>query len=92
MFPRALRIARVGGVDVRLDPTWLLIAVLVVWSFLTRWSVTGRPTAVALGMALAAAAGFFGSVLAHELGHAFEAKHRHLEVHGITLFLFGGVT
>ena len=92
MFPRALRIARIRGVDVRLDPTWLVIAVLVVWSFLARWSLPGRPGVVALAMALAGAVGFFGSVLAHELGHAFEARHRHLAVHGITLFLFGGVT
>lgn len=92
MFPRALRIARIRGVDVRLDPSWLVIAVLVVWSFLVRWSMTGRPGLVSVLMALAAAAGFFGSVLAHELGHAFEAHHRRLEVHGVTLFLFGGVT
>lgn len=92
MFPRALRIARIRGVDVRLDPTWLVIAVLVVWSFLARWSVTGRPGTVAATMAVAGALGFFASVLAHELGHAFEARHRHLQVHGITLFLFGGVT
>lgn len=92
MFPRAFRIARVRGVDVRLDPTWLVIAVLVVWSFLARWSVPGRSGLVALLMATTATLGFFGSVLAHELGHAFEARHRHLHVHGITLFLFGGVT
>ena len=92
MFPRALRIATFRGVDVRLDPTWLVIAVLVVWSFLVRWSMTGRPGVVAVAMALAASVGFFGSVLAHELGHAVEARHRDLQVHGITLFLFGGVT
>ena len=92
MFPRAFRIARVRGVDVRLDPTWLVIAVLVVWSFLARWSVPDRPGAVAAAMAVVGALGFFGSVLAHELGHAFEARHRDLQVHGITLFLFGGVT
>jgi Zn-dependent protease len=92
MFPRALRIARIRGVDVRLDPTWAVVAVLVVWSFLARWSVPGRGGTAAFVMAVAAGAGFFGSVLVHELGHAFEAQHRHLHVHGITLFLFGGVT
>jgi Zn-dependent protease/CBS domain-containing protein len=92
MFPRALRITRIRGVDVRVDPTWLLIAVLVLWSFLVRWSVTGRPGVVSVAMAVAATLGFFGSVLAHELGHAMEARHRDLQVHGITLFLFGGVT
>lgn len=92
MFPRALRIARIAGIDVRIDPTWVIIAVLVVWSFLARFATGGRPVAVATVMSLAATVGFFGSVLAHELAHALEAGHRDLEVHGITLFLFGGVT
>lgn len=93
MFPRALRVARIRGVDVRLDPSWLIIAVLVVWSFAARWgAMPGRPGTVTLAMAAAATLGFFGSVLAHELGHAFEARHRRLTVHGVTLFVFGGVT
>lgn len=92
MFPRAVRILRVRGVDVRLDPTWVVIAGLVGWTFLTRFSVPGRTSAVAATMAVVATLGFFASVLAHELGHAFEARHRDLQVHGVTLFLFGGVT
>lgn len=92
MFPRAFRILRLRGVDVRLDPTWAVIALLVGWTFLTRFSVPGRTGAVATTMAVVATLAFFGSVLAHELGHAFEARHRGLRVHGITLFLFGGVT
>lgn len=92
MFPRAVRVVRLRGVDVRLDPTWLLVAVFVVWSLHVRYAVGERPAAAALAMAVAGTIGFFGSVLAHELGHALEARHRGLEVHGITLFLFGGVT
>ncbi len=92
MFPRALRVARIRGVEVRLDPTWVVFVVLMVWSFLARYGTVGRSGVVATGMAAAASLGFFLSLLAHELGHAFEARHRHLEVHGITLFLFGGVT
>lgn len=92
MFPRALRIARVVGIDIRVDPSWLIIAALVVWTFLSRFQAGGRELAVAVTMAVVGAALFFLSVLAHELGHALEARHRGIEVHGITLFLFGGVT
>jgi Zn-dependent protease len=35
---------------------------------------------------------FFGSILAHELGHALTSLDRGIPVSGITLFLLGGVT
>jgi Zn-dependent protease len=91
MFPRAIRILSIRGIDVRVDPSWILIALLVVWSFHLRFSA-GEATAVALTMAVVAALLFFASVLAHEAAHALEGQHRDVEVQGITLFLFGGVT
>jgi Zn-dependent protease/CBS domain-containing protein len=91
MFSRAVRLARVRGIDVRLDPSLVLIALLVGWTFGTRFAAV-HPLPTAVAMAAAGAVLFFASILAHELAHAFEAMHRGLEVHGITLFLFGGVT
>ncbi|HTW12242.1 MAG TPA: site-2 protease family protein, partial [Solirubrobacteraceae bacterium] len=35
---------------------------------------------------------FFGSLIVHELGHAFEARREGIEVTRIELFLFGGTT
>jgi Zn-dependent protease/CBS domain-containing protein len=92
VFPRALRIARVVGIDIRVDPSWLIIAGLVVWTFFSRFRAGDDGVALALAMAVTGALLFFASVLAHELGHALEARHRDIEVSGITLFLFGGVT
>jgi Zn-dependent protease len=91
MFTRAVRLVRIRGIDVRLDPSLVLIALLVGWSFWGRFA-TVHPSGTALAMAAAGAVLFFVSILAHEIAHAFEALHRGLEVHGITLFLFGGVT
>ena len=91
MFGSAVRIARIGGIEVRLDPSLPLFALLVVWTFSTRFADTRSFTAGII-MALAATLLFFASILAHELAHAFEARHRNLEVVGITLTLFGGVT
>lgn len=93
MFPRALRIGSIGGVDIRIDPSWLLIAALVAvqfWAWFSQRYAHGIGLAVLL--ALVATGLFFASVLAHELGHAFEALHRDVHVAGITLFVFGGVT
>ncbi|HEX2026454.1 MAG TPA: site-2 protease family protein [Nitriliruptorales bacterium] len=93
MFPRSIRMGALGGVDIRVDPSWFPIALLVAANF---WYLLvqayGHPAAVAVVAALAAAAAFFASVLAHELAHALEARHRGIEVAAITLFLFGGVT
>ncbi len=91
MFPRAVTLFSVRGIEVRADPTWLVIAALVLLSFFTRWQADFG-TVPALGMATLAAVLFFASLLVHELGHAFEARHRDVEVRGVTLFLLGGVT
>lgn len=91
MFTRAVRIARVRGVEVRLDPSLALIVVLVGWTLGTRFAAD-HALSTAIPMAAAGTLLFFGSLLAHEFAHALEALHRDLEVHSITLFLFGGVT
>lgn len=91
MFPRAIRLARFGGIDVRLDRSWLVIAVLIVLSFQSRWSASFG-TGPALVMAAVGSLLFFASLLLHEMGHAVEAKHRDIGVKGVTLFVLGGVT
>ena len=46
---------------------------------------------LAFFVAVAAALGFFGSILLHEFGHALAARREGIEVSGIDLFFFGGV-
>jgi Zn-dependent protease/CBS domain-containing protein len=43
-------------------------------------------------MAIVAAFLFFASLLLHELGHSWEARREGVEIDGITLWLFGGVS
>src|SRR5918995_1789603 len=95
MFGRnAWTIGRIGGIEVRIDPSWSFVALLVAYSlFVTidlRFGAVGTATVIALaaGMALI----FFASVLVHELAHSWVAVSRGVEVESITLFLFGGVT
>ena len=93
-FPNAWTLFRVRGVPVKLDRSWLLIAGYVVYLFFGRLQ-DSLPDAGVIEVALLAAAGavlFFGSILAHELGHALTSLDRDIPVLSITLFAMGGVT
>jgi Zn-dependent protease/CBS domain-containing protein len=88
------RAARIAGIEVRVDSSWAVIALLVTYSMYLRFSFLYKElsTGAAVGIALLAAVLFFGSVLVHELAHALVARARGIQVQDITLFLFGGAT
>lgn len=94
MFGSSWKIARVAGIDVRIDSSWAVIALLVGFSFYARIVTLheGTEGAPAVGLAATFAVLFFLSVLVHEFAHALVARRRGVPVEGITLFLFGGVT
>ncbi len=93
MLTSAWRIGSIRGIDIRIHSSWLVIALLVAWSFWAQFgSRYGYPSGAAVAMSIVASILFFASVLAHELAHSLEAIHRGVQVGGITLFLFGGVT
>jgi len=87
-----ITIGSIAGIEVRIHRSWVIIALLIGWSFWNRFVLVGYAPAPAVVMAVVGAALFFLSVLVHEFAHALEAQHRGVEVSGITLFLFGGVT
>jgi Zn-dependent protease/predicted transcriptional regulator len=96
MLTGGWKVGRIGGVEIRVDPSWGIIAVIITFSFWVYYS--DRATFPDLGSAAAGALAvltallFFGSVLGHELAHAGMSKVRGIPVSGITLFLFGGAT
>lgn len=94
MGERSWLVGRIAGIEIRIDPSWTIIAVLIAYSFFLRYSILyrGLPAAAALALAVGSAIVFFGSVLAHELAHSVVARARGIRVKGITLFLFGGAT
>ena len=91
MFRRAVRVVTLGGVDVRADPSLVLLVALLVWVLADRF-VLRFPTTVALALAGVTALLLLVSIVVHELGHALEARRRGLHVDGITLFALGGAT
>ena len=94
MFGTSWRVGRIAGIEVRIDSSWAVIALLITYSMYLRASVLypelSGGGAVALG--IVAAVLFFGSVLVHELAHAVVSQARGIRVQDITLFLFGGAT
>ena len=95
MLSGNISLGRIGGVEVRINWSWLVIFALIVWTLAdgvfpsTNPGLSGNTH---LTMAIVAALLFVVSILLHELGHAWEARREGLEVDGITLWLFGGVS
>jgi Zn-dependent protease/CBS domain-containing protein len=94
MFGTAWRVGRIGGIEVRVDSSWVVIALLVTYSMYLQVSQVYEDTSTggAVALAILSAVLFFGSVLVHELAHAVAAQARGIRVQDITLFLFGGAT
>lgn len=91
----ALKVGTIFGVPVRIHSSWLLIFGLVTLSLATAvlpqsYPGLGAPIYWALGILTSLL--FFGSVLLHEVMHSVVAKRAGLQVQGITLFVFGGVS
>jgi Zn-dependent protease/predicted transcriptional regulator len=88
------RIGRILGLEIRIDPSWLIIFFLVLWSFTAGvfpQRFPGLASAVYLLMGISGTLLFFVSVLLHEMAHSVVAMRRGVEVEGITLFVFGGI-
>jgi Zn-dependent protease/CBS domain-containing protein len=94
MFGTSWRVGRIAGIEIRIDSSWAVIALLVTYSMYLRvlFLYGGLSTVGAVGLAILAAVLFFGSVLVHELAHALVSQARGIRVQDITLFLFGGAT
>lgn len=101
MLRNSVRLFSVGGVEIGVHASWLIIFGLVTWSLATGFfpiaytEITDGDelaTSTAWILAVIAALLLFASVLVHELAHSFMARARGLQARSITLFLFGGVS
>lgn len=91
---QSLRLGSIAGIPVGINWGLLLIAAFFVFNL-----AVGILPATAPGAAIATywvfgvfgVIGFFGSILAHELGHSLVAQRNGIRVRSITLWLLGGV-
>jgi len=90
----SLRLGRVAGIEVRLHWSLAIVFVLITWTLAGQIfpaMVPDQPQSAYWLVSVLAAALFYISLLAHEMGHALVARRLGVSVEGITLWIFGGV-
>jgi Zn-dependent protease len=79
----SIRLARIGGIDIRMHWTFLVLVILVVWVNISSGAST-------VGAGLLWITAVFGSVLVHEYAHCIVARRRGAVVEDILLLPIGG--
>jgi len=94
MFGKSIKLFKLFGFEVKIDLSWIFIAVLIAWSlaigyFPFRYKNLSTQTYWLMG--IVGAMGLFVSIIFHELCHSLVARRFGISMKGITLFIFGGV-
>jgi Zn-dependent protease len=90
----SITLFHVRGIRVAVDWSWFFVLFLVIfWLSNFYGDVLGQSSSssAAFGLAVVSAAGFFGSIVLHELGHAFAARRNGIGISSIQLWIFGGM-
>src|SRR3954451_1688120 len=85
---------RVRGIRIAVDFSWFIVLFLIIFwlsGFYRDVLDADQGATAPYLLAEASAVLFFGSILLHELGHAFVAMRNGIAVDSITLWMFGGV-
>jgi len=89
----SIKLVNAFGIRIGVDPGWFLTLFLVIlWLSPSFRQTLGGSGSEAYLTTVVSALLFFGSLIVHELGHALAARRQGIEVEGIQLFLFGGLT
>lgn len=88
----SFQLARVFGIRIGVSASWFLfLGLLIVFLSPYFHEVTGGSQSTAYLLAVAGAAGYFVSLILHELGHALVARRVGIPIVGIDLWFFGGL-
>ena len=94
MFGKRINLFKLLGFEVRIDLSWIIIAVLIAWSLSTGlfpFYYKNLSIQTYWVMGIIAAVGLFISIIVHEFSHSLVARKYGMPMKGITLFIFGGV-
>jgi Zn-dependent protease len=90
----SITLFRVRGIRIAVDWSWFLVLFLVIFYLSQFYSDVLGEDGTSTGpflLAVLSAIGFFGSIVLHELGHAFVAMRNGIGITSIQLWIFGGM-
>ncbi|MHA1165865.1 MAG: site-2 protease family protein [Alphaproteobacteria bacterium] len=94
MTGKTLTLIEVFGFKIKVNISWVFIAMLLSWALAQGYFPTvyeGLTKITYWWMGVVAVLGLFASIVLHELAHSVVARAFGMEIKGITLWLLGGV-
>jgi len=91
---KGIRLFRVLGIRISVDWSWFIIFGVLAWSLSYGYFPFKQPgltRGAYLVLGFISSFLLFSCVLIHELAHSYTANRLGLDIHDITLFIFGGV-
>ncbi len=91
---KPITLFHVRGIRIAVDWSWFFVLFLVIfWLSQFYGDLLGETSSSSTPflLAIASAFGFFGSIVLHELGHAFVALRHGIGISSIQLWIFGGM-
>jgi Zn-dependent protease len=95
MRPRTnFQLARIFGIRIGVSASWFFVLFAAIYWLSHSYfpELIGGSQTTDYAVAVAGAAGYFGSLVLHELGHALQARRRGIGIVGIDLWFFGGLS
>jgi len=89
-------IGRIAGIEIRVHVTlFIILAILSYFLYINPFPygfLEVRPELLRVALSIIASVSLFVAVLIHELSHSILSKRSGIEVKGIILFIFGGIS
>lgn len=93
-FSKQIELFRIANIPILVDASWFIIFVVYSWAIATVYLPALAPKlslVICWLLGLITVLLFFASVLIHELAHCYFARQAGIQIHNITLYIFGGL-